>query len=289
MMEKQTTIAKEISFSGVGIHSGKRAILHLIPSNEERGIILERGDCGIEIKIDPRKAFANHATVVVYNGTRISTVEHLLAAIRFSGIDNCKVIVEGDEVPILDGSAYSFVQGIKSVGIEILPWDKKYLYLIKPFSLRENGYFVEGYPYNNGIKVQYEIEYNHPAIGFQSLTIEINPSVFEKEIAPARTFGFISDLDYLRSNDVALGASFSNTIVLDSNGVVNGPLRFKDEFVRHKILDFLGDLSLLSLPVRGYFRIRKGGHSLHLKMINYMLENNLLSETHDLLAYSFVV
>lgn len=288
MMEKQTTIAKEISFSGVGIHSGKRAILHLIPSNEKRGIIFERGDYGIEIEIDPRKAFANHATVVVYNGTRISTVEHLLAAIRFSGIDNCKVIVEGDEVPILDGSAYSFVQAIKSVGIKMLPLDKKYLYLKKPFSLRENGYFVEGYPHN-GIKVQYEIEYNHPAIGFQSLTIEINPSAFEKEIAPARTFGFISDLDYLRSNGVALGASFSNTIALDSSGVVNGPLRFKDEFVRHKILDFLGDISLLPFPVKGYFRIRKGGHSLHLKMIHYMLENNLLSETYDPLAHPYIV
>jgi len=288
MMEKQGTIAREITFSGVGVHTGKKTAVHLIPLREEKGIIFERGDYGIEIKIDPRKAFANHATVVVYNGTRISTVEHLLAALRFSGIDNCRVVIEGDEVPILDGSAYSFVQGIKSVGIGILPWDKKYLYLIKPFSLREDGYLIEGYPYN-GIKVQYEIEYNHPAIGFQSLTIEINPSVFEKEIAPARTFGFISDLDYLRSNNVALGASFSNTIAIDSSGVVNGPLRFKDEFVRHKILDFLGDLSLLPLPVKGYFRIRKGGHSLHLKMINYMLENNLLSETYDLLAYPSVV
>ncbi len=288
MMEKQGTVAREITFSGVGVHTGKKTTVHLIPLIEERGIIFERGDYGIEIKIDPRKAFANHATVVVYNGTRISTVEHLLAALRFSGIDNCKVIIEGDEVPILDGSAYSFVQGIKSVGVGILPWDRKYLYLIKPFSLREDGYLIEGYPYN-GMKVQYEIEYNHPAIGFQSLTVEINPSVFEKEIAPARTFGFISDLDYLRSNNVALGASFSNTIAIDNSGVINGPLRFKDEFVRHKILDFLGDLSLLPLPVKGYFKIRKGGHSLHLRMINYMLENNLLSETHDLLAYPSVV
>lgn len=288
MMEKQTTIAKGISFSGIGIHSGKRTVVHLIPLKEEKGIIFERGGYGIEIKIDPRKAFANHATVVVYNGTRISTVEHLLSAIRFSGIDNCKVVIEGDEVPILDGSAYSFVEGIKSVGIEKLPWDKKYLYLIRPFSLKEGDYFVEGYPYN-GIKVQYEIEYNHSAIGFQSLTLEITPSVFEKEIAPARTFGFISDLDYLRSNGIAMGASLSNTIALDSNGVVNGPLRFKDEFVRHKILDFLGDISLLPLPLRGFFRVRKGGHSLHLKMINYILENNLLSKTEDLLSYPSVV
>ncbi len=288
MMEKQTTIAKEISFSGIGVHSGKKAVLHLIPLKEERGIIFERSDYGIEIKVDPRKAYANHATVVVYNGSRISTVEHLLSAIRFSGIDNCKVVIEGDEVPILDGSAYSFVQGIKSVGIEKLPWDKIYLHLVKPFSLKDGDYWIEGYPYD-GLKVQYEIEYNHPAIGFQSLTLEITQSVFEREIAPARTFGFISDIDYLRSNGIALGASLSNTIAIDSNGIINGPLRFKDEFVRHKILDFLGDISLLPLPLKGYFRIRKGGHSLHLKMINYILENNLLVKSEDLVSFPSVV
>jgi UDP-3-O-[3-hydroxymyristoyl] N-acetylglucosamine deacetylase len=288
MMEKQGTIAREITFSGVGVHTGKKTAVHLIPLREEKGIIFERGDYGIEIKIDPRKAFANHATVVVYNGTRISTVEHLLAALRFSGIDNCRVVIEGDEVPILDGSAYSFVHGIKSVGIERLPWERKYLYLIKPFSIRDKDCFVEGYPYD-GLKVHYEIEYNHPAIGFQSLSLEINLSIFEKEIAPARTFGFISDLDYLRKNGIAMGASLSNTIALDKDGIVNGPLRFKDEFVRHKILDFLGDISLLPLPVKGSFIVRKGGHSLHLRMLNYLLENNLLSKTDDGLSYRIVI
>lgn len=288
MMEKQATISKEISFSGIGVHSGKKAVVHLIPLKEEKGLIFERGDYGIEIKIDPRKAFANHATVVVYNGTKISTVEHLLGAIRFSGIDNCKVVIEGDEVPILDGSAYSFVQGIKGAGIEFLPWNKKYLHLIKPFSLKDSDYSIEGYPYD-GLKVQYEIEYPHPAIGYQSLTLEINPYIFEKEIAPARTFGFISDLEYLRSNGIALGASLSNTIALDSNGILNGPLRFKDEFVRHKLLDFLGDISLLPLPLKGYFKIRKGGHSLHLRMINYLLENNLLAHSEELLPYLSVI
>ncbi len=288
MMEKEVTIAKEISFSGVGVHSGKKSSVHLLPMKEGRGIVLERRDYGIEIKIDPRKAYANHATVVVCNGSRISTVEHLLAALRFTGIDNCKVVMEGDEVPILDGSAYSFVEGIKSVGIEKLSEDKRYFYLTRAFALKDGNSYMEARPYD-GLKIQYEIEYNHPAIGYQSLTLEINPFVFEKEIAPARTFGFLSDLDFLRENGIAKGASFSNTIALDEKGVVNGPLRFKDEFVRHKILDFLGDISLLRFPLKGYFKIRKGGHSLHLKMINYLIDNNLLSKSEETIVFPSVV
>ncbi|MGQ9618660.1 MAG: UDP-3-O-acyl-N-acetylglucosamine deacetylase [Candidatus Aminicenantia bacterium] len=288
MMENQVTIAKEISFAGIGVHSGKRTSLSILPLKEERGIIFERGGYGIEIKVDPRKTFANHATVVVYNGTKISTVEHLLAAIRYSGIDNCKVVIEGEEVPILDGSALSFVEGIKSAGFQILPWEKRCLYLKRPFTLTAGDSYVEGYPYN-GLKIQYEIDYDHPVIGFQSLQLDINFAVFEKEIAPARTFGFVSDLDYLRENGIAKGASLSNTIALHEKGIVNGPLRFKDEFVRHKILDFLGDISLFSFPVKGHFKIRKGGHALHIKMVNYLLDNNLLSISGDSLFYQSVI
>jgi UDP-3-O-[3-hydroxymyristoyl] N-acetylglucosamine deacetylase len=188
------------------------------------------------------------------------------------GIDSLIIEINGEEIPIMDGSASPFAQAILDAGIMSLPERKESIKIIKPFSLEEKDASFSFSP-NSDFKITYSIEYDHPAIQRQELTLSLNLENFIKEIAPARTFGFLKDVPALRAQGLAAGGSLDNAVVLDEKNVISGPLRYPDEFVRHKILDLIGDLSLMGSPLIGHFKAQRAGHSLHLKAIHFLLDN----------------
>jgi UDP-3-O-[3-hydroxymyristoyl] N-acetylglucosamine deacetylase len=195
-----------------------------------------------------------------------------MATLFALGVDSVNVILNGDEVPVLDGSALPFAEAIQKCGIQPLNSEKRYMRILKSFTVEENDSLVSVEP-DDLFRISYTIDYDHPAIGIQSLELTVNKDRFVTEIAPARTFGFLKDVAALREQGLSLGGSLKNALVLDENEVINGPLRYEDEFVRHKILDFIGDLSLLGYPLKGCFRAHKAGHSAHLKAVRFLLDN----------------
>lgn len=271
-MKEKSTIQKEIHFSGVGVHSGKKVDLLLRPSSSGE-IIFRRTDLdNLELALDPKKIETKSSTYLVSEECKIQTLEHLLAVLYMLGIDSLIIEINGDEIPIMDGSASPFVQAILSAGIMSLPERKKSIKIIKPFSLEEKDAAFSFSP-DSGFKITYSIEYDHPAIQRQELSLSLNLENFIKEVAPARTFGFLKDVPALRAQGLAAGGSLDNAVVLDEKSVISGPLRYPDEFVRHKILDLIGDLSLMGSPLTGHFKAHKAGHSLHLKAIHFLLDN----------------
>lgn len=271
MLEKRT-IQKEIHLSGVGIHSGKEVDLLLRPSSST-GIVFRRTDLNnLELILDTKKIKAKSSTYLTSEGCKIQTLEHLLAVIYVFGIDSLIIEINGDEIPIMDGSASPFVQAVLKAGIKPLPGKKKSIKILKPFIIKEEGAAISFYP-DSDFKITYSIEYDHPLIQRQELSLSVNLENFVTEIAPARTFGFLKDVPSLRAQGLALGGSLDNAIVLDEKGVISGSLRYPDEFVRHKILDLIGDLSLMGSPLIGHFKAHKAGHGLHLKAIHFLLDN----------------
>jgi UDP-3-O-[3-hydroxymyristoyl] N-acetylglucosamine deacetylase len=188
------------------------------------------------------------------------------------GIDSLIIEINEEEIPIMDGSASPFAQAILDAGVMSLPERKKFIKIIKPFSLEEKDAVFSFSP-DSDFKISYSIEYDHPAVQRQELSLSLNQENFIKEIAPARTFGFLKDVPALRAQGLAAGGSLDNAVVLDEKNVISGPLRYPDEFVRHKILDLIGDLSLMGSPLIGHFKAKKAGHSLHLKAIHFLLDN----------------
>jgi UDP-3-O-[3-hydroxymyristoyl] N-acetylglucosamine deacetylase len=188
------------------------------------------------------------------------------------GIDSLVIELDGGEIPIMDGSALAFVQAIGEAGINLLPQKKRTMRILKPYTIQENEASLSFFP-DSDFKITYSIEFDHPAIKRQELSLPVNLKNFIKEIAPARTFGFLKDVPHLLKEGLALGGSLENAILLDEEKVINGPLHYPDEFVRHKILDLIGDLSLLGSPVLGHFKAHKAGHVLHLKAIRFILNS----------------
>ena len=271
MIEK-STIQKEIQLSGIGIHSGKKVDLLLRPSSSGE-IIFRRTDLNnLELRLDPKIIETRSSTCLASKGCKIQTLEHFLAVLFMFGIDSLIVEINGDEIPIMDGSASPFVQAILEAGIKLLSEKKKNIKILKPFIIKEKDAAVSFYP-DSEFKITYSIEYDHPSIQKQEMSMSVNLKKFVTEIAPARTFGFLKDVPALRDQGLALGGSLENAVVLDENGVISGSLRYPDEFVRHKILDLIGDLSLLGSPLIGHFEAHKAGHMLHLKAIHFILEN----------------
>jgi len=271
-MIQKTTLATAVTFSGPGIHSGRTVHLSLQPSQAGE-IVFRRLDLGgAEIRLEPRTVATANASNLVSGSTRVETVEHLLAALSGCGVDSLLVELDGGEVPILDGSAGPFGRAIADVGLVPLAEPRRTLVLLEPFTLEEGSAALEAFP-SAALSVAYTISFDHPAIGTQTIDVEIAPDVFLRDIAPARTFGFLRDVAELRSRGLARGGSLDNAIVLDETSVLNGPLRFPDEFVRHKVLDFLGDLFLLGVPVRGRFMARRAGHGLHLQAVRFLLDH----------------
>ncbi|MBD3414649.1 MAG: UDP-3-O-[3-hydroxymyristoyl] N-acetylglucosamine deacetylase [Candidatus Aminicenantes bacterium] len=266
------TILHKVHFTGIGVHSGKKINLWIQPS-ESGKIVFQRTDQGnATVVLDAEKIQSMHNTSLIQEKFKVRTIEHLMAALYVLGINSVLIKINGEEVPILDGSALPFFEEIKKAGNQKLSQKSKTLYIKKSFRIKKNGALMDIQPHDT-LKITYIINYNHPCIGKQELTLDIDPATFETDVAPARTFGYLKDAEMLRKQNLALGSSLDNTLVLDPEKIINPPLRFKDEFVRHKILDLIGDLSLLNQNIKGYFRAEKGGHDLHLKTVRFLLKN----------------
>ncbi|TET70117.1 MAG: UDP-3-O-[3-hydroxymyristoyl] N-acetylglucosamine deacetylase [Candidatus Aminicenantes bacterium] len=271
-MRQKGTIKKEVLFSGIGVHSGKHVELWLKPSSSGE-IIFRRIDLdNSEFHLDPKKIEAKNCSMLVAKKGRIQTLEHFMAVLFMLGVDSLIIELNEEEIPIVDGSAFPFVEAILKAGIKPLQEKKKSIKILKPFIIQEEDALISVVP-DSDFRITYLIEYDHPAIESQELSLSINKENFIKQIAPARTFGFLKDVPALRAQGLALGGSLENAIVLDEKSIINGPLRFPDEFVRHKILDFIGDLFLLNSSIIGHFKAHKAGHSLHLKAVHFILDN----------------
>lgn len=275
-MIKQRTLKNPIHATGVGVHSGEKVYLTLRPAPVNTGIIFRRTDLSEPVEIPALAEFIGNTdlcTCLVRNDVRIATVEHLLSAFAGLGIDNCYVDLSLPELPIMDGSASPFVFLIESAGIEEQNALKRFFRVKKTIEVREGDKFVKVEPYE-GFSVSFEIAFNHPVIANtqQSITLDFSSSSYVKDVSRARTFGFLADYEMIRQKNLARGASLDNAIVLDTASIVNEEgLRDPDEFVRHKILDVIGDLYLLGYSMIGAFTGYKSGHALNSALLHTLL------------------
>jgi len=261
-MDAQRTLRRQISCAGIGLHSGHKVTLTLKPAPADTGIVFRRTDVGIEIPATVKHVSAVHyATVLGRDGATVETVEHLLAALVSVGIDNVIVELTHNEVPIMDGSAAPFLFLVQEAGVKRLAAPRRYLKVLRPVQLANSDKRIAIYP-SDHFKVSYTISFDHPFLRHQSRTERITENSFAESIAPARTFGFLKDVEMLRQNGLALGGSLENAIVIGDTNVLNA-LRFEDEFVRHKILDVVGDLALVGYPIVGHVVAHRAGHALH--------------------------
>ncbi|MGC1780413.1 MAG: UDP-3-O-acyl-N-acetylglucosamine deacetylase [Xanthobacteraceae bacterium] len=267
---KQTTLRNHVSVAGIGVHSGSPVTLTLHPADADAGIVFLRagghGQPDRELRAHFRSVTATEFATVLgdHNGPAVSTTEHVLAALHGLGVDNALVEVDGPEVPIMDGSAEPFVAAIDQAGIVALPAARRCIQVLKPVRVAKGESFGELRPHSRGLRIETEIEFEHPLIGRQSLALDVDPGVFRRELARARTFGFMRDVAKLWSAGYALGASFENTVVVAENRVLNPEgVRFADEFVRHKAVDAIGDMALSGAPLLGAYRSVRGGHKLN--------------------------
>ena len=278
---RQTTLRDQAVLSGIGVHSGLPVTLTVHPAEANTGFrFISAGYGGgrdREIRADISAVTATEFATVLgdESGPLVSTAEHVLAALRGLGVDNAVVEVDSPEAPILDGSAAPFVAAIDQVGLRSLDASRRFIRVLKPVRVRSGDAYGELRPYARGLRIEAEISFDHPAIGRQVLALDVKPDTFRREIARARTFGFMRDVAKLWSAGYALGASLENTIVVAENRVLNPEgLRFRDEFVRHKMLDAVGDLALAGAPLLGAYRTVHGGHKL-----NYAILSALMADT----------
>lgn len=271
-MVKNKTIKNEIGISGIGIHTGKPVEMKLKPSDSGQ-IVFRRKDVeGFEFPLGLDNIESKNCTMLKTKKGKIYTLEHLLAVLWVYGIDSLIVELSGEEVPIMDGSAAPFAQAVRKVGTRDLSQKRSTITINKSFIIKEGEASISVLP-DSELRVTYHIYFDHPNIKRQGLSIQVTEENFEREIASARTFGFIEDVPGLRAKGLALGGSLKNAVVLDKKRVISGPLRFPDEFVRHKILDLIGDLALMRAQVIGHFIAKKAGHSLHLKMVKFLFDH----------------
>ncbi|PWT85030.1 MAG: UDP-3-O-[3-hydroxymyristoyl] N-acetylglucosamine deacetylase [Blastocatellia bacterium] len=273
-MDIQRTLRRQISCVGIGLHSGNKVTLSLRPAPADFGIRFQRTDIGHhEVPATVRHlAGIQLATGLAREEASVETVEHLLAALVSLGIDNVIVELNSPEVPIMDGSASPFVYLIHEAGVKVLAVPRKYLKIVRPIAISRGDKRIALFP-SDHFKVTYSVSYDHPLLRHQSRTIRITEESFVEHIAPARTFTFLKDVEMMRQNGLALGGSLENAIVLGETGVLNNDaLRFEDEFVRHKILDAIGDLALVGYPVIGHLVAHRAGHALHTEFAQKILD-----------------
>ena len=270
----QRTISKPISFSGIGLHTGNEINIRLRPAEANSGITFHRTDGQRTVSIE---AHANNvvdtrlATVLGKGDLKVSTVEHLMAALYSFSIDNLHIDIDGPEVPIMDGSADEFVRLLKEAGMTNLAQSRKYLAIRKPISVIDGEKRISIIP-SRFFRVTSDIAFDHPSIALQNRSIKLSSDIFARDIARARTFGFLKEVEYLKANGLARGGSLDNAVVIDDNGVMNPDgLRYSDEFVRHKILDTIGDFSLAGYPILGHIRTYKAGHDINHKTVQKIL------------------
>ncbi|HVR70815.1 MAG TPA: UDP-3-O-acyl-N-acetylglucosamine deacetylase [Vicinamibacteria bacterium] len=262
-MSYRRTLRRSVGCTGIGLHSGKPVRLELRPAPAGHGIRFRRTDVGVEIPATlEHLGGLDHATRLVRDGVCVDTVEHLLSALFALGVDDALVEVDGPEVPVLDGSAAPFVILIHEAGLRPLPAVRRHLKVLRPVEVVRGGKSIRISPADH-FHVTYSIGFDHPLLRHQSVSLRVTAEAFVEGVAPARTFGFLRDVETLRRSGLALGGGLENAVVIGETGVLNNKLRFEDEFVRHKVLDAIGDLSLLGHPVVGHLEAVKAGHALH--------------------------
>ncbi|MFH1489591.1 MAG: UDP-3-O-acyl-N-acetylglucosamine deacetylase [Pseudomonadota bacterium] len=273
---KQRTVRTGVSCTGIGLHSGQKAGMTIKPAPAGSGIQFVRKDLeghptikvGFDCVTD-----TNLSTTIGDNGTKVSTIEHLMAAFFGLGIDNAVVELDGPEVPIMDGSAAPFIFLLNSSGIRELKDPKRFYVIKKAFKVQDGNRSIHVHP-SKELKITYTIDFHHPLLRNQTYELCFSGKDFITEISRARTFGFLKDIQLLRENGLAKGGSLDNAIVIDEFRIINEDgLRYKDEFVRHKILDFIGDLAILGSPVIGHFVVEKSGHFLNQVMLKELVQN----------------
>jgi len=283
-MDKQRTIEKEVSAEGVGLHTANKTKIVIKPAAEDAGIEFVRVDLPEKpaIRVSFHNALAQSRILrrssVGRDGVEIHTIEHLMAAASGLGIDNLCVEISGNELPGLDGSSLSFVELFLKAGIKEQEKERQYFVVREPICVEEEGASIIAVPFD-GFKVSYTLNYNHPFLKTQFKSLEINAESFKSELAPARTFCLEEEANELRQQGVGKGANYENTLVVGKDGVVKNKLRFEDEFIRHKILDLMGDLSLAGMPIKGHIIALRSGHSLNMKLvkkISQQVERNSL-------------
>jgi UDP-3-O-[3-hydroxymyristoyl] N-acetylglucosamine deacetylase len=274
-MNVQRTLRRPTSCAGIGLHSGKKVTLSLKPAPADSGIRFRRSDLGgLEVAATVQHVGGiNYATGLTRDAVKVDTVEHLLGALVSLGIDNAIVELNSPEVPIMDGSAAPFVYLIQEAGVKKLNAPRRYLKVMRPMSLSRGDKRIALYP-SDHFKVTYSIAFDHPLLRHQSRTIRMSEAAFIDEIAPARTFTFLKEVEMLRQQGLALGGSLENAVVIGDTGVLNNGLRFDDEFVRHKILDVIGDMALVGYPIIGHLVAHRGGHALHTAFAAQVVEES---------------
>ncbi len=273
----QTTIANTASAEGVGLHTGVFGHIRLVPAPADAGIVFRRVDLdNFAIEAEGHNvARVSYATSLMKQGVLLSTTEHLLAAIYSYGIDNIYIDIDSIEVPILDGSAEPFLQMLEQAGIRKLRRRRRYLKVLRPLEVVEGDRRIGIYPAEE-FRVRCYVDFPHPLVGQQEVEMLVSPQTFRHLLARARTFCFERDIEPLRSMGLIRGGSLENAIVLTSDGVMNGPLRFPDEFGRHKALDLIGDLALAGLPLLARVEAHKAGHALHTQLVSRLLADRSL-------------
>jgi len=265
-MESQRTIRRKVGTEGVGLHTGEPVRLTLSPAGADTGILFRAAD-GTLIPANTDHVVNSHfATTIGAFGVRVRTVEHLMAAAHGLGIDNLLVDVSADELPAMDGSSKGFVEMLEQAGRVSLPAPRKALMIDEAIRVEDGDRFIQVVP-SDSFRISYTLDHSHPVIGLQVASVEITETAFVDEVAPARTYGFLRDVGAMRRNGLARGGSLDNAVVVGKRSVLNDSLRFADEFVRHKILDLVGDLFLLGRSLVGHVLARNAGHALNYQLL----------------------
>src|ERR1700675_2639022 len=282
-MPYQITIQRPVETEGTGLHTAVRCHLRLVPAPADTGIVFRRVDLdNFEIEAHVRNvARVSYATSLMRQGVLLSTTEHILAALYSCGVDNVYVELDALELPILDGSAQPFIDLLSRAGTRRLRRQRRYIRVLKPLEFADGDRRIGIYPAGE-FRVHCFVDYNHPAVGPQDVELTVNRDSFSRELAPARTFGFMKDFAGMKAMGLIRGGALDNAIVLDDTSVMNGPLRFPDEFGRHKALDLIGDLALVGRPLQARIIAQKAGHALHTQLVTRLLaDRSLWTETSD--------
>ena len=275
-LRPQQTIGRPVRCTGMGLHSGRPVSLALLPAPPDSGIVFIRKDIGAGVRVDAlikniRPALLS--TVVGVDGVQVQTTEHVLAAATGMAVDNLYIEVDAPELPVMDGSAAAFVKMILEAGLVAQERPRAFLKIVRPIEIRDGDKYIGIRPASRS-KITYTIDYDHPLIRRQDYLYRESVEAFVRDIAPARTFGFLREVEALWDAGLGLGGSLKNTLILSDHGLLNeGGLRFSDEFVRHKILDLIGDMALLGLPFIGELVAIRSGHALHARLVDRILES----------------
>lgn len=279
LYDYQTTLKSRVTLSGIGVHSGNPVSLHFVPADPDTGVVFSRTDVDgdpVELRALSSEVGGTDLCTILGNpaGIHVATVEHLLAALMSLGIDNVHIEIDGNEVPVLDGSAAPFVDAFDQVGLQQQSVKRRYIRILKPVRIENGASWAEFRPYN-GTRFEVEIDFESAAIGRQFYAADITPDVFRRDISRARTFGFMKDVERLWAAGYALGSSLENSVVIgDDHRVINMEgLRYSNEFVRHKMLDALGDLALAGARFIGCFRSYRGGHRMNAQALRRLLSD----------------